>query len=86
MTEKATVRDVVCGMEIQPAEAAAVTKFGWKTYHFCSEGCFKKFKSNPAGFAERDLSERCGELSDQEEKNCCCATSSKKIADGSCAT
>ena len=85
MTKNATVRDVVCGMEIQPEEAAAVTKFGWKTYHFCSQGCLEKFKSDPTGFAERDLNERCGQRPKTEEANCCCGTSKNKESQVCCA-
>ena len=45
------VKDVVCGMEINPAETAATKKYGWKTYYFCSQSCFTKFNTDPEKYA-----------------------------------
>ncbi len=42
----ATVKDVVCGMEIDPKSAAATEKYQGKTYYFCSSVCHEKFKAN----------------------------------------
>ena len=47
------VKDVVCGMEIDPAEAAATKKYGWKSYHFCSQSCFTKFSKDPEKYAAK---------------------------------
>ena len=44
-------RDVVCGMQVDPAKASAVSHFGGKTY-FCSKGCKVKFDADPARFTE----------------------------------
>lgn len=42
--------DPVCGMKVDPAEAAASHEFAGVTYHFCSAGCHRKFSDNPAAF------------------------------------
>jgi Cu+-exporting ATPase len=47
----ATVRDPVCGMDIEPATAAAREEYGGKTYHFCSENCHQQFVATPERFA-----------------------------------
>ena len=40
-------KDVVCGMQVDPAKAAGTSQFNGKTYYFCSNGCKKKFDANP---------------------------------------
>jgi P-type Cu+ transporter len=47
----ATVKDPVCGMEIDPATAAASEEYEGETYHFCSESCHRQFVSAPERFA-----------------------------------
>ena len=39
-------RDVVCGMQVDPAKAAGKSEYGGKTYYFCSATCKKKFDAN----------------------------------------
>ncbi|MEX2556098.1 MAG: heavy metal translocating P-type ATPase [Actinomycetota bacterium] len=43
----ATVHDPVCGMDIDPADAAGTEEYEGKTYHFCSKSCQEKFKAEP---------------------------------------
>ncbi len=43
----ATVKDPVCGMDIEPASAFATEEFHGKTYSFCSMACQDKFKAEP---------------------------------------
>lgn len=50
MAEK--VKDVVCGMEIDPATAAATEQYNGQTYYFCAPGCAREFKANPARYVE----------------------------------
>jgi Cu+-exporting ATPase len=40
-------RDVVCGMQVDPAKAAATSTFKGSTYYFCCTGCKKKFDADP---------------------------------------
>jgi Cu+-exporting ATPase len=45
-----TVRDVVCGMDIEPATAAASVEYEGKIYYFCSESCHQRFVAAPDQF------------------------------------
>jgi Cu+-exporting ATPase len=45
------VTDPVCGMTIDPADAAARTDFDGVTYHFCSTHCHDTFTAEPAKYA-----------------------------------
>jgi YHS domain-containing protein len=48
MEEKTTlVKDVVCGMMIDPATAAAKSDYDGQTYYFCAKGCQVAFDKNP---------------------------------------
>ena len=42
-----TVKDPVCGMEIDPATAAGTSEYEGQTYYFCSLGCKKSFDKEP---------------------------------------
>jgi Cu+-exporting ATPase len=46
----ATVRDPVCGMDIDPANAVGSEEYQGKTYYFCSEGCHQRFIAAPDEF------------------------------------
>lgn len=41
------VKDVVCGMTIDPANAAATAEYKDDTYYFCAKGCHAKFTADP---------------------------------------
>jgi YHS domain-containing protein len=43
-------RDVVCGMQVDPAKAAGTSEYKGKTYFFCSQGCKTKFDANPVPY------------------------------------
>ena len=43
-------KDVVCGMQVDPARAAGSSQYGGKTYYFCSKACKAKFDANPSQF------------------------------------
>ena len=36
-------RDPVCGMNVEPAKAAATRRLVGKTYYFCARGCAERF-------------------------------------------
>ena len=42
-----TVKDPVCGMEIDPATAAGSSEYQGQTYYFCSPRCKKSFEKDP---------------------------------------
>ena len=39
--------DPVCGMEVDPANAAGVVEHNGQNYYFCNPSCAQKFKANP---------------------------------------
>ena len=47
----ATERDPVCGMDVDPDNAAAQSTFEGKNYYFCANECKEKFDANPQQFA-----------------------------------
>jgi len=42
-----TVKDPVCGMDIDPHTAAGKSEYQGQTYYFCSPGCQKSFDKEP---------------------------------------
>jgi YHS domain-containing protein len=44
-------KDVVCGMQVDPAKAAGKSEYQGKTYYFCSAACKSKFDANPSQYA-----------------------------------
>ncbi len=51
MAEKEKVIDPVCGMSINPEEAAGKTEHNHQTYYFCSMHCEHKFLDNPDAYS-----------------------------------
>jgi P-type Cu+ transporter len=47
----ASVKDPVCGMTIDPADAVASAEHQGKTYYFCSQACHQQFVAAPERFA-----------------------------------
>jgi YHS domain-containing protein len=47
------VKDPVCGMEIDPKDAAGKSEYQGLTYYFCSLGCKKAFDKEPAKYASK---------------------------------
>ena len=45
-------KDVVCGMQVDPAKAAGSSEFNAKTSYFCSKGCKAKFDANPGQYTK----------------------------------
>ena len=41
------VKDPVCGMDVDPAQAAASEEHGGQTFYFCGHGCHEKFLADP---------------------------------------
>jgi Cu+-exporting ATPase len=44
------VQDPVCGMEIDPTQAAGQASYQGRTFYFCSEECMQKFQQNPGEY------------------------------------
>ena len=51
--QAATVRDPVCGMAVDPADAkGGSATHGGQAYHFCSSGCRAKFEADPERYLQ----------------------------------
>jgi len=48
----AQVKDVVCGMMVDPATAAAKTEYKGQTYYFCAPGCKVAFEKEPEKYLQ----------------------------------
>lgn len=48
----AQVKDPVCGMMIEDADAVATADYNGKRYFFCSQDCKVEFDENPADYAD----------------------------------
>ena len=44
-------KDPVCGMEVDPRQAAGTSDYQGQTYYFCAVGCKKAFDKEPARYA-----------------------------------
>ncbi len=52
-----TVKDPVCGMEIDPATAAGTSEYKGQTSYFCSAGCKKSFEKDPEKYVGQSTHE-----------------------------
>ena len=43
-------KDPVCGMEVDPKEAAGKSEYKGETYYFCGPGCKRDFDKSPEKF------------------------------------
>jgi Cu+-exporting ATPase len=46
----AIATDPVCGMRVDPEDAAASVEYEGETYYFCSEVCRDAFVADPASY------------------------------------
>ena len=46
------VKDIVCGMMIDPKEAVATSEYKGKTYYFCAKGCKVAFDKDPEKYLQ----------------------------------
>ncbi len=40
-------KDLVCGMDVDPAKVAGSSEYKGETYYFCSANCKRQFDENP---------------------------------------
>lgn len=52
VTTPTTMKDPVCGMDVNPATAAGESTHEGKQYYFCSSACRAKFEADPARYAD----------------------------------
>lgn len=48
-----TVKDPVCGMTVDPSEAAGKYEYQGQTYYFCNPKCEERFKADPEKYLRR---------------------------------
>ncbi|MGC1783067.1 MAG: heavy metal translocating P-type ATPase [Acidobacteriaceae bacterium] len=60
VTQAATVKDPVCGMQVAPENASASVDHEGKTYYFCGKSCAEKFRANPAFYTPTEIDPVCG--------------------------
>ncbi len=53
-----TVKDVVCGMNIDPNTASSQMEYRGKTYYFCSNDCHAKFMAEPQKYGSQMVETR----------------------------
>jgi YHS domain-containing protein len=49
-----TVKDPVCGMDIDPKTAAGKSEYKGQTYYFCSNGCKRAFDKEPERYVKAE--------------------------------
>ncbi len=54
------VKDVVCGMQIDPETAAGKSEYKGQTYYFCSKGCQAQFDKEPEKYIGAQHREHAG--------------------------
>jgi len=73
---KNTVRDPICGMDVDPENAAAVAERDGETFYFCSEHCRDRFVSDSDAAARESEHSCCGgaqaKAAPAEESHSCC--------------
>jgi YHS domain-containing protein len=47
---KTTVKDPVCGMELEPRKGMDKSEYKGQVFYFCWAGCKEKFDQNPEKF------------------------------------
>src|SRR5579863_10285594 len=52
---KATVRDPVCGITVDPATSQHRFEYRGETYHFCPAGCRTKFVADPKQYLDKSV-------------------------------
>jgi len=48
------VQDPVCGMMVNPEQAAGSSEYEGKTYYFCGAGCKEIFDAEPTKYVQVD--------------------------------
>lgn len=58
--EKDKVKDLVCGMMIDPQTAAATSEYNGEIYHFCARGCKVDFDKDPEKYLKGEAKQMHG--------------------------
>jgi P-type Cu+ transporter len=49
----AAQKDPICGMDVNPAQAAGSAEFEGRKYYFCCASCIERFQADPARYADQ---------------------------------
>ena len=49
-----TAKDPVCGMDVDPNNAAGRSEYEGQTYYFCSTGCKRAFDKEPEKYIGKE--------------------------------
>jgi len=52
--QTATVKDPVCGMDVDPSVAKHSSEYRGETFYFCSLMCKKAFEDDPLNYLNKD--------------------------------
>ena len=58
-TTETNVVDPICGMTIDPADAAGRSAYGGTDYFFCAKSCKAAFDADPAKYAAPSAAHSC---------------------------
>src|ERR1700722_13629544 len=74
------VRDPVCGMHVDPQNAAGSVAYQGENYYFCSKGCAAKFQADPEKYLNRKPAQSAAGV----EYTCPMHAEVRQIGPGSC--
>lgn len=77
-------RDPVCGMDVDPEDAAGAVEHGGRKYYFCSTSCVTKFKADPNKYLEPQNKNATPDGHDKVEYTCPMDPEVRQIGPGSC--
>ena len=64
-----SVKDPVCGMDVNPDTAFGGRDHGGQTYFFCSQHCLEEFRTEPAKYLTRSQDQRAREVAPPDERS-----------------
>src|SRR4051794_12618793 len=76
--------DPVCGMTVDPADAAGSHRYNGKTYYFCNPSCLERFKADPQKYLEPDKAAIVVAGPDNIEYTCPMDPEVRQMGPGSC--
>src|SRR6056297_653120 len=79
-----TVKDPVCGMNVEQEKAAGKTEHKRETFYFCSEKCLHKFEENPEIYLGKKKAEEKISPGDQRLYTCPMHPDVEQVGPGDC--
>jgi Cu+-exporting ATPase len=79
-----TVKDPVCGMNVEQEKAAGKTEHKGENFYFCSEKCLHKFEQDPEAYLEKKKAEKKASPGDQRIYTCPMHPEVEQVGPGDC--